>query len=280
MATAWLAGPLPGEADFAAAQAADSSCGEEIPCKVSDGQYYVHLPKGDNLANSAKGAIFFLHGHGGNALNEIRNKSFLQMADDLGVAFIAVDGLDGTWSFPTAPQHKRDEFAFFDHVLADAEKHFGINRERTLLSGFSSGAFMTWYLACDNAGRFSGYAPIAGAFWEPLPESCTSETIPYLFHTHGTSDQMVPMEGRWIGERWKQGDVMKSFDVWLRQADIEDQVPETYQDGDLACRRWTPREGVLELCLHPGGHGVKAGWIRRAWNKLAEARHWDLIKSQ
>lgn len=227
------------------------------------------------------GAIFFLHGHGGNALNEIRNSAFLKMADDLGVAFIAVDGVDGTWSFPNAPQTRRDEFSFFDQVLSDASKRFGIDRQKTMLSGFSSGAFMTWYLACDNAGRFSGYAPVAGAFWEPLPESCRSKTIPYLFHTHGTTDKVVPLEGRWLGGgRWKQGDVRKSFDVWLRQAGIEHQRPETYQDGDLECSRWSPADGVLELCLHSGGHSVKAEWLRKAWEKLARARHWELITSR
>lgn len=233
------------------------------------------------MGDAGLGAIFFLHGHRGNGINGIRNASFRKMADDLGVAFIAVEGLEGRWSFPTAPDHKRDEFVFFDHVLADAEQRFGIDRERTLLSGFSSGAFMTWYLACDDAGRFSGYAPVAGAFWEPLPESCSSKSIPYLFHTHGTSDTVVPMEGRWLGDgRWKQGDVLKSFDVWLRQAGIAETTPESFEEGELACRKWAPEEGALELCLHSGGHSVKAEWIRRAWQRLGEARHWPVINSR
>ncbi len=250
-----------------------SACGGETACTVDGGDYYIHLPSGMK-ASQPKGAIFFLHGHRGKAINEIRVKSFLNMADELGVAFVAVQGLEGTWSFPTAPRHLRDEFSFFDRVLADVSKRFGVRRDRTLLSGFSSGAFMTWYLACDDADRFSGYAPIAGAFWQPLPESCKTK-MPYLFHVHGTSDKVVPLAGRALGGgRWIQGDVFKSFDIWLHQASVSEDSARHYVSGNLQCERWSPNGGVLELCLHDGGHSVRAEWIKRAWLELAKARGW------
>ena len=250
-----------------------TTCGGETACTLEGGEYYVHIPKGLN-ASQPKGAIFFLHGHRGKAVNEIHNKSFLNMADELGVAFIAVQGLEGTWSFPTAPRHLRDEYAFFDRVLADVSKRFGVRRDRTMLAGFSSGAFMTWYLACDDADRFSGYAPIAGAFWKPLPESCKTKE-PYLFHVHGTSDKVVPLAGRALGGgRWIQGDVYKSFDVWLHQASVSEDSARHYTSGNLQCERWSPKGGVLELCLHDGGHSVRAEWIKRAWMELAKARGW------
>lgn len=249
------------------------ACGGETPCTVEGGEYYIHLPPGMK-ASKPKGAIFFLHGHRGKAINQIRNKSFLNMADELGVAFIAVQGLEGTWSFPTAPHHLRDEFSFFDRVLENVSKRFGVKRDRTLLAGFSSGAFMTWYLACDDAERFSGYAPIAGAFWKPLPESCKTRE-PYLFHVHGTSDKVVPLAGRALGGgRWIQGDVYKSFDVWLHQASVSEDSARQYTSGNLQCERWSPKGGVLELCLHDGGHSVRAEWITRAWMELAKARGW------
>lgn len=250
-----------------------AGCSEDTACSLSGGDYYIHLPE-TWAASSARGAIFFLHGHRGKAVNAIRNQSFRKMADELGVALVAVQGVQGTWSFPTAPEHLRNEPQFFDAVLADLEKRFGIGRTRTLLSGFSSGAFMTWYLACDDSRRFAGFAPISGAFWEPLPESCPTDA-PYLFHVHGTSDKVVPLAGRWLGgHRWKQGDVYKSFDVWRRQTGLIATPPETYQDGGLSCERWVPENGMLELCLHQGGHSVDAKWIRRAWTKLGALKGW------
>ncbi|WP_420335386.1 alpha/beta hydrolase family esterase [Roseibium sp.] len=249
-------------------------CGGETPCMLDGGEYYIHLPQ-ERGEDEPLGAIFYLHGHRGKAVNAIRNQGFQRMADKLGVAFVAVQGVNGTWSFPTAPRNLRDESVFFDNVLSDLENRFGVERDKTLLSGFSSGGFMTWYLACENAGRFSGYAPIAGAFWEPLPENCPTDN-PYLFHVHGTSDTVVPLAGRWLGGgQWKQGDVFESFDVWRRQNGLSEVSSEKLTDGNLECQRWAPEGGLFELCLHDGGHSVEAKWIERAWTELGAIRGWD-----
>ena len=266
----WL--PTAAKADDGAGEA--PACGEETPCELPGGEYYIHLPEHPE-AGEPLGAIFFLHGHGGKALNAIRNPGFRKMADELGVAFVAVQGVKGTWSFPTAPSHLRNEPAFFDSVMKDVSDRFGVDPQHTMLSGFSSGAFMTWYLACDNSERFAGYATVSGAFWEPLPEACPTKT-PYLFHVHGTSDTVVPIEGRWLGgDKWKQGDVFESFDVWLRQEGLAGTKPETYTDDGLKCERWVPKTGMLEICLHPGGHSVEAGWIKRAWMELSKMKGWQ-----
>ncbi|MES0810079.1 alpha/beta hydrolase-fold protein [Roseibium sp. SCPC15] len=251
-----------------------ASCGEEAPCEIENGQYYIHLPE-TRQDDGPLGAILYLHGHRGKALNAIRNKGFQRIADELGVAFVAVQGVNGTWSFPTAPRSLRNESQFFDEVLDDLASRFDIDKDRTMLSGFSSGGFMTWYLACEDSGRFSGYAPIAGAFWEPLPENCPTEN-PYLFHVHGTSDTVVPLAGRWLGGgQWKQGDVFESFDVWRRQNGLTDAKPQKLTDGNLECERWTPEGGLFELCLHDGGHSVQANWIKRAWRELGSMKGWN-----
>jgi len=257
----------------AAAVPEDGVCGGEQPCTLADGTYYIHIPENRDPSKPL-GAILYLHGHRGQAVNVMKNGSFKVMADELGVAFVAVQGVNGTWSFPTAPRALRNEPAFFDTVLEDLSSRFGIDRDRTLLTGFSSGGFMTWYLACENSGRFSGYAPIAGAFWEPLPTECPTKP-PYLFHVHGTGDTVVPLEGRWLGGgQWKQGGVFESFGIWRRQTGLHDTPPETLTDGTLFCERWHPETGLLELCLHDGGHNVRAEWIRRAWSLLASFKGW------
>lgn len=255
------------------AAADKASCGGETACEIEKGQYFIHLPE-SLPADEPLGAIFYLHGHRGKAVNAIRNKGFQRMANDLGVAFVAVQGVEGTWSFPTAPRNLRDESTFFDTVLADLRDRFGVDTDRTMLSGFSSGGFMTWYLACEKADRFGGYAPIAGAFWEPLPLECPSEP-PYLFHVHGTADTVVPLAGRWLGGgKWKQGDVFESFAIWRRQNGLADTAPKSFSEGGLKCDRWQPEKGLLELCLHDGGHSVEAKWIKRAWNELGSMKGW------
>ncbi len=252
---------------------ANGECIGETPCEIDNGSYHIHLPQGAD-GSEPLGAILFLHGHRGKAVNAIRNKGFQKLADELGVAFVAVQGVNGTWSFPTAPRNLRDESQFFDDVLADLSTRFNVDTERTLLSGFSSGGFMTWYLACEESGRFSGYAPIAGAFWKPLPETCPTEP-PYLFHVHGTSDKVVPLAGRPLGGgKWHQGDVFESFDVWLRQTGLSGASPDKLSAGNLSCERWKPEGGLLELCLHDGGHSVRATWLKRAWLELSRMNGW------
>lgn len=251
-----------------------SSCGELVPCDVGIGEYFIRMPSGWNGTDRI-GAVVFIHGYRGNGKNEIRNRSFEKMANELGVAFIAAQGIKGTWSFPTAPRNLRNEFAYFDAIAADAAEHHNIDRDRILISGFSSGGFMTWYLACEDARKFAGFAPIAGAFWEPLPEECPTAP-PYLFHVHGSTDTVVPLEGRPLGNsKWHQGDVFDSFDIWRRQTGLAKTDPEEYRIGNLECKRWTPAEGVLELCLHEGGHSIRAEWIKRAWRELSRARGWQ-----
>lgn len=249
-------------------------CQNETPCETENGLYYMHWPKGV-ATDRRSGAVFFLHGHRGKAVNEIRNKSFKAMADELGVAFVAVQGVEGTWSFPNAPRSLRNEFQFFDEVIEDVTTRFPVDPQKLMLSGFSSGGFMTWYLACENAERFAGYAPIAGAFWKPLPDDCPT-TAPYLFHVHGTKDTVVPLEGRPLGGgRWHQGDVFESFDVWRRQEGLLETAPEAIAEGGLRCERWAPEDGLLELCLHENGHSVRADWLKRAWRELEAARGWS-----
>lgn len=256
-----------------AAVADDNACGDDIACVIEGGEYYAYIPE-RVAASPSKGAIFFLHGYKGKAVSEIRQKGFRRLADDLGIAFITVQGLKGTWSFPTAPRHLRDEFSFFDRVLDDVSTRFHVDPNRTLLTGFSSGAFMTWYLACDNPDRFSGYLAIAGAFWQPLPDHCAKGPL-YLFHVHGMADQVVPLGGRPLGDgKWIQGDVFESFDIWLRQAGLKSNDAQEFETGHLSCEHWAPKGGLLELCLHEGGHSVRSEWIRRAWLELAKARGW------
>lgn len=71
---------------------------------------------------------------------------------------------------------------------------------------------MVWYLACHRPARFAAFAPIAGAFWEPLPERCTGPR-PKLIHVHGTSDATVPLAGRTLRSGYRQGDVFRSLAI-------------------------------------------------------------------
>ncbi|SDU49078.1 PHB depolymerase family esterase [Stappia sp. ES.058] len=261
-----------------AANEPQAQCGVETPCEIANGEYRIRFPQGWD-GNSPLGAIVFLHGWRGSAAGEMRNAAWARLADRLNVAFVAPQGAGKTWSYPGAPRALRDDFAFFDALVEDLTARFPLRADRMMATGFSMGGSMVWNLACYRGRLFAGFAPIAGAFWDPIPETCPSPA-PVLFHVHGTADRTVPLEGRPIGERWHQSDVADSLAVWQAQAGLPRVFPAFAPDTGLNCQLQEARKKgggatpLLEVCLHSGGHSVRAEWVERAWRALARHLGW------
>ncbi len=247
---------------------AAAACGRDTDCTVPLGTYRIAVPEGP-----VQGVIVYFHGYRGTASGYMRNSGTVDRALERGLAVVAPQGLDRRWSFPGSPQQVRDEVAFIRQVHDDMLARFDLPADRIMVTGFSTGGSMTWHMACDLGGLFAGFAPIAGAYWDPLPENCPS-TPPVLLHVHGTADKTVPMEGRPIGDRAHQGDVRESIAQWRRQAQCGARSRVQTQ-GRLTCERWTSCDsGLIELCLHDGGHSIRTEWVLRAWDELARIKGW------
>ena len=273
-----LAGALATCLLSAATGAKAADCGGAVPCPVAQGFYHMRLPAGWDGKSALPTAVFF-HGYGGNASEVIEDEAMAKVLSDLGVLLVAPNGNDKRWSYPAKIQGPRDDFAFVDSVLDDLDKRLPIDHSRLWATGFSIGGSMVWYLACYRGERFAAFAPIAGAYWEPMPATCPSGPVS-LRHIHGTSDKTVPMGGRSLGGgRFKQGDVLKS----LAQLRARDGCPEeptgTSAHGPFACKLWSAdacaSKREIELCLHPGEHEIDSAWVAEdyAWvDSLAKAR--------
>ncbi len=195
-----LAGP--GRADPVEA------CPGEQGCQVEGGHYRLVLP--DAAPAAPLPALMYFHGWQGSAEETAADPGLRALATRLGIALIAPDGAGRTWSYPGSPGRHRDEFAFVGRVLDDVAARFPVDSRRIMASGFSQGGSMVWYLACRTPERLRAFAPVAGAFWEPLPASCTGPR-PALVHTHGTADGTVPLAGRALRSGFRQGDVFRSL---------------------------------------------------------------------
>jgi polyhydroxybutyrate depolymerase len=255
-------------------------CGGDTACALEGvGEYRIVLPEGHQTGQPL-GAIMFLHGWRGSAAGEMNNRALRGIAEKHGLAYIAPQGAGSTWSYPSSPSQHRDEFAFFDALLTDLEARFGIRSDRILLSGFSMGGSMVWYLACTMPERFGGFAPIAGAFWEPQPQSCEGP-VDYMLHVHGTSDSVVPMAGRPIGDQWQQGDVYRSFSMLEKAGACAADKParEPGAVNGLTCNMDWRCNGsantTMRLCLHDGGHVVRSEWLDAAWQQLSTLKGWN-----
>jgi polyhydroxybutyrate depolymerase len=241
------------------------ACGEQDPCEVATGSYLVRPPAGWDGKGQLPVIIFF-HGAFSDAKDSIARVDLKQAADSVGALFVAADGANKNWSFPgkSAPG-ARDDVAYAMAVLDDVEKRYPINKTQVLASGFSVGGSMVWYLACLAPKGFTAFAPVAGAFWEPLPDTCPAGPVS-LRHVHGMADQTVPMKGRSLRNGlYKQGDVMESFRRLKLRDGCAEEPDQTETKDKLVCRTWSAKSCTshreVVLCLHPEDHFVDGNWV-------------------
>lgn len=239
-------------------------CPAEQGCQVEGGRYRLILP--DSAPPGApRAALMFFHGWQGSAEETVADPGLRALAARLGIALIAPDGAGRTWSYPGSPGRHRDEFAFVGRVLDDVAARFPVDPRRIMASGFSQGGSMVWYLACRMPERFRAFAPVAGAFWEPLPPACAGPR-PAMVHTHGTADATVPLAGRALRGGYRQGDIFRSLAILDPQARAVTVADFATSPDALSCLPLNAAgTAPLELCLHPGGHVVDPAWIERAW---------------
>ncbi len=266
---------------FASANPAFAECQPEeykgaayLSCETPLGQYVLHLP---DLPAGAKSvpALLYFHGAGGSGPKAMRNKGMLKTFTERGYAIIAPSGLKRPnsrfgpgWSFLPFREKRRDELAFAHQILTDAASSHNIDRDNILVSGFSIGGSLAWYLACQDPDLGRAFAPVAGAFCRPHPVSTDCKAPVKLLHTHGWRDGTVPLEGRPLGGgRIYQGDVFEGLRI-LRQVNgcTQLRADKFNTSGKFWRRKWTRcvDGSALEFALHTGGHGVPSGWAEMA----------------
>lgn len=247
-----------------AGQSAHAACADQDgACRTEMGEYHIELPKAENPP-----LVVFLHGYGGSGTGTMKNRGMVKPLLSRGYAVMAPEGLEranrpGVKSWNFYPGFgDRDETAFLTEVVQDAADKFGIDAERVILGGFSAGGFMVNYLACDAPETFSAYVPVSGGFWRPHPEACEGPIR--MFHTHGWTDNVVPLEGRLLGGgRFHQGDIFAGLEIWRIANGCVDTKPSGFSTtGPFMRRYWSgcADGSALEFALFPGGHTVPKGW--------------------
>jgi len=242
------------------------ACGADTDCRIADRTYRIHL--GDDLGPHP-GALIYAHGYKGSAAGVMRNGFLRRMADELGVALIALQGVDGMWGLANAPGGRvvdqPSELSYVDAVVADVTERFGIDSEKLVATGFSAGGMMAWTLACHRSALFAGFIPVSGTFWAPVPETCPSPAQ-NLIHIHGDDDPVVPLMGRPIA-RTKQGEVPYALDMYAKHGGFSGEA--IYTEADMSCSEQRNAHGaLLAFCEFPGGHSFSVERLRLAWERI------------
>jgi polyhydroxybutyrate depolymerase len=257
---------------LAAAPARAQACGTpEGECPTADGFYRLALP--EDPEGGSVPALFYLHGWGGSSAGVMKNAAMRKALAARGYALIAPEGdrtvpgrKQRSWGIRNGRTYARDDISFIAQVMDDAVQ-YGIDRDRILLTGFSVGGSMVWDTACHAPRTARAYAPIAGAFWESLPEVCQAPVD--MFHTHGWTDRVVPIEGRKVANgTLTQGDVFASLAILRETLGCDPHIPDTMpldEDSNYWLRSWSNcPAGRIDFMLHPGGHATPKGWLSRA----------------
>lgn len=249
---------------------AAQACGPSADCQIGDRHYRIRMPAGHDGV-SPVGAVIFAHGYRGSAAGAMRSRSLGAAADRLGVALIAVKSAADDWSIPNAPgaatQEGVDEYAYFDAVRADAASRFPIDLDRVMATGFSAGGMMIWELACRRSGDYAAFAPMAGAFWAPVPPSCDGPAA-NIVHIHGLRDRTVPLGGRPILDA-RQGAIADALAMYRGYGGFE--PAPAVSVGRFDCERSvSPAGAVLRFCLFDGAHDFSGALVEAAWEMFAE----------
>lgn len=232
---------------------------EPVVRKVPSGNYRIAKPEDGDV----RGAYVYFHGFKGSAALQMQQASLMATTFAHHLAYVAVDGTKGGWSFPNGAWTGRDEQAFIAEVLGDLSARDGFTADKIVIGGFSIGASMAWYTACQQGEKAAAMVTFSGVFWNPLPrpEDCVAE-IPPMIHFHGTADQTFPLSGRAIGATRHQGDAYKSVAILRRRAlcKVEAKTRITLDGIDCEVAPGCLR-GSSTMCIHGGGHQAQAGML-------------------
>jgi polyhydroxybutyrate depolymerase len=255
---------------------AASACGPSEPCRLAaGGEYLVRPPPGwDGV--SRIGAFVFIHGHRSSAADMMAYDELVRAVHALGFMLVAPQGVMESWSTPGSPgDGRRDEAAYLAALLDDLARRFPIDPKRLVASGFSQGASLVWEIACRGNGRFAAFLPVAGVWWRPMPTECPAPPRP-LLHIHGTADPVMPIGGRQLRDRWRQGDVNEAIATIRKVNGCRAGALVREQRGALACafERSCSSGRPIAHCLHEGDHHIDPSWFLtlRDWLEAALSR--------
>jgi polyhydroxybutyrate depolymerase len=238
---------------------AGETCGGDIACRIEGGSYRIEMPS----AGEAKAVYVYFHGYKSSADLQMQQRYLIDTALAHHLAFVAVDGIAGGWSYPNSFADRRDEKRFIGQVFDDLEARFGFQPARTIIGGFSIGASMAWYTACQQGERAAAMVTFSGVFWRPLPKpsDCVAD-IPAMVHFHGKADTTFPLHGRAIGNGLHQGDAFESIAVLRDRARCDRGRAHPVEIDDIACEDVPDcLQGDSIVCIHDGGHEARADML-------------------
>ena len=217
-------------------------------------EYMVYVPEAYDPEVPAAIAYVF-HGAGSNKEEQFRYSGYAPYADEDGALLVLPDAL-GTpkrWSplgGAFAGVEGVDDLQFFDDLSLEVMASFCVDPARVLVTGMSSGGFMSASVGCTHADELAAVGPVTATVWaEPLCGDAAPVAYAYF---HGTDDPIVLYDGG--GDRRTQP-VPQTSQAWADQNGCEGEPIDERIGEEVVHRTWDECDASTDLyTVEGGGH--------------------------
>jgi polyhydroxybutyrate depolymerase len=244
-------------------------------------RYYVHLPP-DYDGSESMPLVILLHGGDQSPLNFSERCDTNDKADEEG--FIAVypmglglsDELRG-WNmgfgFRLPYYLNIDDLGFIEKLIGKLQNKYNIDTDRIFIAGYSAGAMMAYYLACNlPQGIVAAYAIVGGAIGGNLEgRDLWVNTKPghpvSIVIFHGLKDSGLPYYGGWNPENTVFFlSVSDAVDFWVGNNGCNpDPIIEVSESSNITTHRYIEGVGGSEVLLYTIKYGRHC-WFGEEWD--------------
>jgi len=160
-------------------------------------EFIMHLPQ--NFSTETQHPLILnFHGATVNGQIQMDYTNFNKLADEQSFVIIYPTALlgmiygDSVTLWNTAPN---GDVHFVEKLIDLAYNDFNIDLAKVYATGFSSGSFMSYSLACNLSNRIAAIATVSGPLEISVMNNCAMDYNVPIIHFHGTKDQNLPLEG-------------------------------------------------------------------------------------
>lgn len=264
-----------------------------------DRTYKMYRPK--NLADNAP-LVFVLHGMGSSSTWSYR-VGFNDLAEEHGFFVVQpqalVMGLDMVcknglltggivrWNDDNEDSKYRgqSDVEYLSALAGFLQEKYNLDPEKTFVTGFSNGGFMSYTLMCQAGEVFKAAAPVAGLANAQVFRECAPGGPKPILHIHGAEDGLVPIAGNRGGGGKSTSPGAQDLVAYF--ADLNDSVTtEKFKVTDnTTLTLYNPKRGGAEVRYYrienhdhiwPGGDLGKKGYKDHSGIKATEVI-WDFF---
>lgn len=237
---------------------------------VGNRPFTLYVP-GSYRPGRATSLVILLHGYGASGANQEDQMRFTPEADKRGFLYATPDGSTDAagyrfWNATPACcnfyESDVDDEIYLINVIKAVSARYTVDATRVYLIGYSNGAFMSYRMACDQAGLIAGIAALNGAMPEDM-SSCRPSRPVSVLNIRGSADGTIlnsgglfrgnryPSTGTTVGD-WVKLDGCSSAkpDTSAALIDLESEVsgPDTTISRYRDCKKskvelWVIRDG-------------------------------------